>query len=67
MMNIYNICGKGTCADPPACLKAAIRKAHPSEREDGMYQIFVPGSNKYSGETNPPEYERGRVPIGGVW
>jgi len=34
MTNTYNICGKGTRADPPACLKYAIRKAYPSERDD---------------------------------
>ena len=50
MTNTYNICGKGTRVDPLACLKYAIRKAYPSEREDGMYQIFVPGTNKYSGK-----------------
>ena len=48
MTKTYNICGKGTRADLPACLKAAIRKAYPSEREDGMYKIFVPGRNKYT-------------------
>ena len=45
MTNIYNICGKGIREDPPACLKAAIRKAHPSESADGKYKKFVPGRN----------------------
>ena len=46
MTNTYNICGKGNRLDPPACLKAAIRKAHPEA--NGKYKIFVPGgqSNK---------------------
>ena len=48
MTNTYNICGKRTRADPPACLKAAIRKTYSSEREDGMYKIFVSGRNKYT-------------------
>jgi hypothetical protein len=29
MTNHYNICGKGNREEPPACLKAAIRKAYP--------------------------------------
>jgi len=44
MTNTYNICGKGTHEDPPACLKAAIRKAYPSERPDGMFKKYMPGT-----------------------
>jgi len=44
MTNTYNICGKGTRGDPPACLKAAIRHAYPSKRPDGMYKKFIPGT-----------------------
>ena len=44
MTNTYNICGKGTREDPPAYLKAAIRKAYLSERADGMYKKFIPGT-----------------------
>ena len=44
MTNTYNICGKGTRADPPECLKAAIRKAYPSERPDGMFKKYMPGT-----------------------
>ena len=51
MTNTYNICGKDTRADPLACLKYAISKAYPSERKDGVYQIFVPGTNKYSSKS----------------
>ena len=44
MTNTYNICGKGTRAEPPACLKNAIRKAYPSERADGLFKKYVAGS-----------------------
>jgi hypothetical protein len=40
MTNHYNICGKGNRKDPPACLKAAIRKAYPEP--NGMYKKFKP-------------------------
>ena len=33
MTNTYNICAR---AEPPACLKAAIRKAYPSDRDDEL-------------------------------
>ena len=45
MTNTYNIYGKGTREDPSACLKAAIHKAYPSERPDGMFKKFMPGTN----------------------
>jgi len=51
MTNTYNICGKGTRAELHTCLKAAIRKAYPSERDDGMYMKYSTGSNSYSGKT----------------
>ena len=51
MTNTYNICGNGTRVEPPACLKAAIRKAYPSEREDGIYTKYSAGTNRYSGKT----------------
>ena len=44
MTNTYNICGKGNRLEPPACLKAAIRKAHPEA--NGKYKIFVPGTHQ---------------------
>ena len=44
MTNTYNICGKGTHEEPPACLKSAIRKAYTSEWADGMYKKFMPGT-----------------------
>ena len=43
MTNTYNICGKGTCADPPVYLKYAIRKAYPLEREDECTKYLYRG------------------------
>ena len=44
MTNIYTVCGKGRRKDPPACLKAAIRKAYPAP--DSWYVVYVPGKKK---------------------
>jgi len=44
MTNTYNIFGKGSCEEPPTCLKAAIRKAYSSERSNGQYKKYNPGS-----------------------
>ena len=44
MTNTYNICGKGTCEEPPACLKATICKACLSEQADRMCKKFMPGA-----------------------
>ena len=41
MTNIYGICGKGNRKDPPACLKAAIRKAYPDP--NGKYKPYNDG------------------------
>ena len=40
MTNIYNICGKDNRKEPPACLKAAIRKKFPEP--NGLYKRYVP-------------------------
>lgn len=40
MTNTYNICGTGNRKEPPACLKYAIRCAHPEP--DGKYVAFKP-------------------------
>ena len=42
MTNMYFVCGAGHRKDPPACLKAAIRSAYPSD--DGWYSVFQPGA-----------------------
>jgi len=52
MTNTYNIFGKGTREEPPACLKAVIRKDYPSERADGMYKKFMPGTKFLSKHKN---------------
>jgi len=44
MTNIYNICGKSKREDPPACLKATIRKEYPEE--SGWYKKYQPGASK---------------------
>ena len=44
MTNIYGICGKGNRKDPPACLKAAIRKAYPDP--NGKYKPYNDGKKK---------------------
>lgn len=41
MTNMYGICGKGKREDPPACLKAAIRKEYPSA--NGLYKKYQSG------------------------
>ena len=48
MTNTYNICGKGTRAEPPACLKNTIRKAYPSERADGLFKKYIAESKTNS-------------------
>ena len=44
MTNIYNISGKGHRQEPPACLKAAIQQAYPSD--DGQYKVYKLGNMK---------------------
>ncbi|KAL7535734.1 hypothetical protein ACHAWF_015063 [Thalassiosira exigua] len=56
MTNTYSICGKGQRADPPACLKAAIRKAYPSD--DGWYKAFVEAGNSTKSRKNKKQRKK---------